>query len=142
MVAGASLVAAEAIETGAALHAFSPSGGLHTRIANAPRLLHYNDAAIACQWLKSRGHRVAYVDVDVHHGDGVEEIFQSDPDFSRSACTRAVTGVPGNRVSAGRRSGKGAGARRTFVPAFTWTAVALRLRRCPALSAAFGRPCS
>src|SRR5438445_6248622 len=81
LVAGASLVAAEAIEGGAALHAFSPSGGLHhAHRDHASGFCTYNDAAIACRWLKDRGHRVAYVDVDVHHGDGVEAIFQGDPD--------------------------------------------------------------
>src|SRR5437899_10840715 len=81
LVAGASLVAAESIESGAALHAFSPSGGLHhAHRARASGFCTYNDAAVACRWLKDRGHRVAYVDVDVHHGDGVEGIFQSDPD--------------------------------------------------------------
>lgn len=80
-VVGASLVAAESIESGAALHAFSPSGGLHhAHRERASGFCTYNDAAIACQWFKERGHRVAYVDVDVHHGDGVEGIFQSDPD--------------------------------------------------------------
>jgi acetoin utilization protein AcuC len=81
LVVGASLVAAEAIEAGAALHAFSPSGGLHhAHRDRASGFCIYNDAAVACRWLKDRGHRVAYVDVDVHHGDGVEGIFQSDPD--------------------------------------------------------------
>ena len=81
LVVGASLVAAEAVEGGGALHAFSPSGGLHhAHRDRASGFCTYNDAAIACQWLKERGHRVAYVDVDVHHGDGVEEIFASDPD--------------------------------------------------------------
>jgi acetoin utilization protein AcuC len=81
LVAGASLVAAEAIQSGAALHAFSPSGGLHhAHRDRASGFCTYNDAAIACRWLKDRGHRVAYVDVDVHHGDGVEDIFSADPD--------------------------------------------------------------
>ena len=81
LVVGASLVAAEAIEAGSALHVFSPSGGLHhAHRDQASGFCTYHDAAIACRWLKDRGHRVAYVDVDVHHGDGVEAIFQSDPD--------------------------------------------------------------
>jgi acetoin utilization protein AcuC len=76
VVAGASLVAAEAIESGAALHAFSPSGGLHhAHRERASGFCTYNDAAIACQWLKNQGHRVAYIDVDVHHGDGVQAAF-------------------------------------------------------------------
>jgi len=81
LVVGASLVAAEQIASGASLHVFSPSGGLHhAHRDRASGFCTYNDAAVACQWLKQQGHRVAYIDVDVHHGDGVEDIFQSDPD--------------------------------------------------------------
>src|SRR5205814_8236369 len=80
LVVRASLVAAQAIQGGAALHAFSPSGGLHhAHRERASGSCTYNDAAIACQWLKSHRHRVAYVDVDVHHAHGVEEIVQRDP---------------------------------------------------------------
>jgi acetoin utilization protein AcuC len=40
----------------------------------------YNDAAVAISWLLAEGaERVAYVDVDVHHGDGVEKVFYDDP---------------------------------------------------------------
>ena len=40
----------------------------------------YNDVAVGIQWLLDQGaERVAYVDVDVHHGDGVEQIFWDDP---------------------------------------------------------------
>src|SRR5256712_10931688 len=60
LVVGASLVAAESIQSGAALHAFSPSGGLHhAHRARASGFCTYNDAAVACRWLKDRGHRVA-----------------------------------------------------------------------------------
>ena len=40
----------------------------------------YNDVAVGIQCLLDQGaERVAYVDVDVHHGDGVEQIFWDDP---------------------------------------------------------------
>jgi acetoin utilization protein AcuC len=40
----------------------------------------YNDASAAIAWLLANGaERVAYVDVDVHHGDGVERMFVDDP---------------------------------------------------------------
>jgi acetoin utilization protein AcuC len=123
VVVGASLVAAEAIESGGALHAFSPSGGLHhAHRERASGFCTYNDAAIACQWLKSRGHRVAYVDVDVHHGDGVEEIFQSDPDVLTISLHESGhwlfpgTGFP-QEVGVGK--GAGAAANLPFMP-FTW----------------------
>lgn len=123
MVAGATLVAAQAVQTGAALHAFSPSGGLHhAHRDRASGFCTYNDAAIACQWLKNQGHRVAYVDVDVHHGDGVEDIFQSDPDVLTISLHESGhwlfpgTGFP---QDAGVGVGRGSAANVPFVP-YTW----------------------
>jgi acetoin utilization protein AcuC len=80
-VAGASLVAAEAVLTGRAEHAFNPAGGLHHAMpGRASGFCVYNDPAVAIAWLLERGvGRVAYVDVDVHHGDGVQAIFYADP---------------------------------------------------------------
>jgi acetoin utilization protein AcuC len=123
MVAGATVVAAESIDSGAALHAFSPSGGLHhAHRDRASGFCTYNDAAIACQWFKERGHRVAYVDVDVHHGDGVEDIFQSDPDVLTISLHESGhwlfpgTGFP---QDAGVGPGRGFAANVPFVP-YTW----------------------
>jgi acetoin utilization protein AcuC len=80
-VVGASLVAAEAVHSGASAHAFSPAGGLHHAMRErASGFCVYNDVAIAVAWLRARGHRVACVDVDVHHGDGTQALFYSDPD--------------------------------------------------------------
>ena len=40
----------------------------------------YNDCAVAISWLLDHGfERIAYVDVDVHHGDGVQAAFYDDP---------------------------------------------------------------
>src|SRR5262249_28771117 len=67
-VVGGSLVAAEAVQSGAALHAFNPAGGLHHAMRDrASGFCVYNDVAVAVAWLRQQGHRVAYVDVDVHH---------------------------------------------------------------------------
>lgn len=56
--------------------AFSIAGGLHHAMPNqAGGFCYLNDAAIAIRWLTERGKRVAYVDVDAHHGDGVQFIF-------------------------------------------------------------------
>jgi len=81
LVAGATIAAAEGIVAGRSQHAFNPSGGLHHAMPNrAAGFCVYNDVAIAIAWLLEQGvERVAYVDVDVHHGDGVQEIFYSDP---------------------------------------------------------------
>jgi acetoin utilization protein AcuC len=80
-VAGASLVAAEAVLSGTAEHAFSPAGGLHHAMPDrASGFCVYDDPAVAIAWLLDRGvERVAYVDVDVHHGDGPQAIFWNDP---------------------------------------------------------------
>jgi acetoin utilization protein AcuC len=79
MVVGASLVAAERVHSGAALHAFSPAGGLHHAMrGRASGFCVYNDVAVAVAWLRAQGHRVAYVDVDVHHGDGTQALFYTD----------------------------------------------------------------
>ncbi|MDP8991871.1 MAG: acetoin utilization protein AcuC [Actinomycetota bacterium] len=80
-VAGASLAAAEAVLSGRADHAFNPAGGLHHAMpARASGFCVYDDPAIAIAWLLEQGvGRVAYVDVDVHHGDGPQAVFYQDP---------------------------------------------------------------
>jgi acetoin utilization protein AcuC len=81
LVAGASVRAAEAVWSGEAEHAVNVAGGLHHAMsACASGFCVYNDPAIAIAWLLQQGaERVAYVDVDVHHGDGVERAFWDDP---------------------------------------------------------------
>jgi acetoin utilization protein AcuC len=79
-VVGASLVAAEAVASGKAEHAFNPAGGLHHAMPDrASGFCIYDDPAIAIRWLLDQGERVVYVDVDVHHGDGPQAIFYADP---------------------------------------------------------------
>jgi acetoin utilization protein AcuC len=81
LVAGGTVVAAEAVMSGRALHAFAPAGGLHhAHYSRAAGFCIYNDPAVAIAAMRSRyGARVAYVDVDAHHGDGVQELFYNDP---------------------------------------------------------------
>ena len=81
LVAGASMVAAEMLDRGEVEHVFSPAGGLHHAMPDrASGFCVYNDPAIAIRWLLKQGHeRIAYVDVDVHHGDGVQKAFEADP---------------------------------------------------------------
>ncbi len=80
-VAGATLVAAEAVMSGRAQHAFNPAGGLHHAMPErASGFCVYDDPAVAIAWLLGNGaQRVAYVDVDVHHGDGPQAVFERDP---------------------------------------------------------------
>jgi len=76
LVAGASLKAADLVDSGEAEVAFNISGGLHHAMADhASGFCYINDPVIAIKTLVKRGRRVAYVDIDAHHGDGVQEAF-------------------------------------------------------------------
>jgi acetoin utilization protein AcuC len=81
IVAGASVEAARAVRTGAHEHAFNAAGGLHHAMpARGSGFCVYDDPAVAIAWLLREGvERIAYVDVDVHHGDGPQAIFWDDP---------------------------------------------------------------
>ena len=81
LVAGATLAAARAVWAGGADHGASIAGGLHHAMrGNASGFCVYNDPAIAIAWLLGAGaERIAYVDIDVHHGDGVQAAFYDDP---------------------------------------------------------------
>ena len=81
LVVGATVAAARAVLSGSAQHAASIAGGLHHAMrGNASGFCIYNDPAIAIAWLLEQGvERVAYVDIDVHHGDGVQAAFWNDP---------------------------------------------------------------
>lgn len=81
LIAGQSVSAAEAVWTGAAEHAVNVAGGLHHAMPGAAAgFCVYNDAALAiARLLESGAERVAYIDVDVHHGDGVQTAFWNDP---------------------------------------------------------------
>jgi acetoin utilization protein AcuC len=79
-VAGGSLRAMEAILDGPVRHAFHPGGGLHHAMAGrASGFCIYDDPALAIARARAAGLRVLYVDLDVHHGDGVESIHAADP---------------------------------------------------------------
>ena len=81
LVTGATLAAARAIWSGTDWHGASIAGGMHHAMpAHASGFSIYNDIAIAIAWLLGHGaERVAYVDIDAHHGDGVEAAFYGDP---------------------------------------------------------------
>ena len=114
LVAGATLAAARAMWSGAARHGASIAGGLHHAMAaSASGFCVYNDLAIAIAWLLDAGaERIAYVDIDVHHGDGVQAAFYDDPRVltislheTPARCSRAPgwpaeTGGPAARGSA------------------------------------------
>jgi acetoin utilization protein AcuC len=76
LAAGGTLVGAKLILSGEADVAFNPSGGFHhARPERASGFCYINDVALACMVLAEEGKRVLYLDVDVHHGDGVAYAF-------------------------------------------------------------------
>lgn len=81
LIAGQSVGAAEAVWSGEVDHAVNFAGGLHHAMpGSAAGFCVYNDAALAVARLLELGaERVVYVDVDVHHGDGVQAVFWDDP---------------------------------------------------------------
>ena len=80
-IVGATVEAARRVWTGDRLHAANISGGLHHAMPDkASGFCVYNDVAVGIRWLLDHGaEKVAYVDIDVHHGDGVEKVFYDDP---------------------------------------------------------------
>jgi acetoin utilization protein AcuC len=82
-VVGGVLAACRLVMAGEAEHAMCISGGLHHAMrSRASGFCVYNDAGVAISRLKEEhpGIRIAYVDTDAHHGDGVQWMFYSDPD--------------------------------------------------------------
>ena len=80
LATGASVQAAELVAEGRVQAAFNPSGGLHHAMASsASGFCVFNDPVVAINTLRRRGFRVAYVDIDAHHGDGVQAAFYDDP---------------------------------------------------------------
>lgn len=75
---GASIQAAEEVLAGRI--GFNPAGGMHhARPGRAEGFCYFNDPVLAILRLRRAGFRVLYVDIDAHHGDGVEEAFWRDP---------------------------------------------------------------
>ncbi|HEX9818609.1 MAG TPA: acetoin utilization protein AcuC [Methylomirabilota bacterium] len=80
LVAAGSLLAADLVARGEADRAFHFAGGLHHALPDrASGFCYVNDAVLAILRLRERGLRVAYVDIDAHHGDGVQYAFYGDP---------------------------------------------------------------
>jgi acetoin utilization protein AcuC len=81
LVAGGSALAARMLWDGGVEHAVNIAGGLHHAMRDhASGFCIFNDVVLGIRELIARGaHRVAYVDVDVHHGDGVQAAFYDDP---------------------------------------------------------------
>jgi acetoin utilization protein AcuC len=112
LVVGATLTAARSVWSGATAHAVSVAGGHHHAMrANASGFCVYNDPAVAIKWLLSAGaERVAYVDLDVHHGDGVQAAFYDEPRvLTISLHEHPATLFPGTGMPDETGTGAGAG---------------------------------
>ncbi|HEX2903613.1 MAG TPA: acetoin utilization protein AcuC [Jatrophihabitans sp.] len=81
LIAGGSRLAAELLWSGRVQHAVNIAGGLHHAMpGSAAGFCVFNDVVLAIRSLLAAGaRRVAYVDIDVHHGDGVQAAFYDDP---------------------------------------------------------------
>jgi len=82
LATGATLLGAEMILSGKIDVAFNPSGGYHHALAEkAAGFCYINDNAIACMILAEAGKKVLYLDIDVHHGDGLAYGFYDRSDI-------------------------------------------------------------
>jgi len=80
--AGGTVQACELVATGQRARAYNLGGGFHHAMpSKASGFCIFNDVAIGLKHILDRGlvHRVLYVDIDAHHGDGVQHIFYDDP---------------------------------------------------------------
>jgi acetoin utilization protein AcuC len=112
LVAGATLAAAQAVWRGETGHGANIAGGLHHAMRrSASGFCVYNDPAIAIKWMLAQGaQRIAYVDVDVHHGDGVQAAFYDDPRvLTISLHEHPATLFPGTGLASESGSGDGRG---------------------------------
>ncbi|MEP9391426.1 acetoin utilization protein AcuC [Gordonia sp. VNQ95] len=81
LLVGGTLAAAQAVASGSVRRAVNIGGGMHHAMkSRAAGFCIYNDCAVAIRWLLDNGFdRIAYIDIDAHHGDGVQAEFVADP---------------------------------------------------------------
>jgi acetoin utilization protein AcuC len=108
---GASLQCVDRILEGACRTAFNIAGGLHHAASyRASGFCYVNDPVIAIQRLIDRGRRVLYLDIDAHHGDGVQAAFYEDPrvlTVSFHQDGRTLFPGTGRLTETGREAGEG-----------------------------------
>jgi acetoin utilization protein AcuC len=111
LVTGASLHAAELVDSGEVRIAFNISGGLHHALASrAYGFCYINDPVIVISSLLKKGKRVAYIDIDAHHGDGVQEAFyHTDKVLTISLHESGKYLFPGTGFESETGEGKGRG---------------------------------
>ena len=111
-VAAATVTAVDLVATGRARRAANFAGGLHhAQAARASGFCLYNDLAVAIRRaVDEHGLRVAYVDLDAHHGDGVQWLFYEDADVltvSLHESGRYLFPGTGHTYETGKGAGRG-----------------------------------
>jgi len=111
LTTGGTLIGIEDVLAGRLRVSFNGAGGLHHAMRRrASGFCIYNDPAIACGLLADRGLKVAYVDIDAHHGDGVQAAFyDTDQVLTISLHESGHSLFPGTGFADERGTGKGAG---------------------------------
>ena len=80
LTAGATMLGARMLAEGKIRTAFNPLGGFHhAGRDHAEGFCYVNDIAIAARFLLNEGMRVAFIDIDAHHCNGVQDAFYHDP---------------------------------------------------------------
>ncbi len=111
-IVGGTLGAARAVWSGEVEHAVNIAGGMHHAMPGAASgFCVYNDAAVAIRALLADGaERIAYVDLDAHHGDGVQAVFYDDPRvLTISVHESGITLFPGTGPAGDAGLGEAAG---------------------------------
>jgi acetoin utilization protein AcuC len=111
LVVGATLQAIDFVADGNGEIAFNIAGGLHHAMrSRASGFCYVNDPVIGIMRLLSRGKRVAYIDIDAHHGDGVQKAFyDTDQVLTISLHETGYTLFPGTGFESEIGEGKGEG---------------------------------
>ncbi len=111
LVAGSSIDCAKEVLAGRAEIAFNIAGGLHHAMpSRASGFCHINDVVLAIVPLVEAGKRVAYVDIDAHHGDGVQHAFyKTDQVLTLSVHQDGHTIFPGSGFVGEIGQGEGRG---------------------------------
>ena len=130
LVTGATLQAIDFVLNGKGEVAFNIAGGLHHAMrSRASGFCYINDPVIGIMKLLSRGKRVAYIDIDAHHGDGVQKAFyESNRVLTISLHESGGTLFPGTgfECEIGEKEGEGYSVNLPFPPytddeVYVWT---------------------
>ena len=109
--AGASFEAARLVVEEGFDIAFNLAGGWHhAHRSKASGFSYLNDAVLAINWLVAQGKRVVYLDIDAHHGDGVQEgFYDSDQVLTISLHESGIYFFPGTGFEDEIGEGRGKG---------------------------------